>query len=979
MAKRRKHKKRQEEYHEEHETAQEATVAGNALSPAALYKRYERPILISLTVLLILIPLFLSITFRSYSVDVKAVDGWAQSSVYQNIRSGLGQQFAKQYPNLPQQNRDQLVEKEFTKFLDQNSGQVEQQIESTAAMLRAQLKDEDGQTYLIAIDPYFYLRHVENMIKSGHPGDELRDGKPYDTHMLAPIGTFTGEDFHTWVGYRLYQLFSPLSGKSPMAIFFWVPVLFAALAVIPAFFLGRKKGGLLGGFFAATIIAVHAGFIGRTPAGFSDTDAYVVLFPLLCGWLLLEAFESDSWKEQSLYLGLTGLFFGLFAWAWDTWWYFFDVFLLALFAYGVYSFVRHLVRERPFAAYFSTKEFKGLLITIGGLIAATAIFVSLFKSPQAIISGPLSAVQRTIGIKAAVKVGNIWPNVYTTVAELNAPSIKAIISNIGGSLLFVLALMGVLLSLVGKKRLLIKDWLLLGVGFITFFFLVNKGTSMSIIQFLVIMSLPVLLGFILLLKDEREIDIKYAIFLIVWLMASVFTMTKGVRFVLLLIPPFALSAAVAVSIAFNLLKEWLVKDVKFDTLWVAPVLFILFSLLLIPPIVDGHTTGMQEVPSMSDAWWNSLTKIKEESQPDAIINSWWDFGHWFKYVADRAVTFDGASQNTPMAHWIGRALITSDEKETLAILRMLDCGSFLGVEDVQAGLSSNDSYEAIMLTKEIIMLPPAEAEARLLKAGINPAQTETILNHTHCEPPEDYFITSGDMVGKAGVWGHFGSWDFAKADAYTTMRKLSQPEAVPLMTAKYNWSEKEADDVYYQMETLSNQDKVNAWISPWPGYAMSSWRDCHYDQNGTIATCSVNAKIAQQQSTQIMLEGLLLNLSDFNASRLSFGFYDSSGRKVGQNDDITPSILIIVENGTMTRYDLGGDGFGQALIVDLDNGPRLLMADPANAESIFTRLFFLDGETTSAFEKFSDERAFNLGRIIVWKVDWSKLQEFGLE
>ena len=27
----------------------------------------------------------------------------------------------------------------------------------------------------------------------------------------------------------------------------------------------------------------------------------------------------------------------------------------------------------------------------------------------------------------------------------------------------------------------------------------------------------------------------------------------------------------------------------------------------------------------------------------------------------------------------------------------------------------------------------------------------------------DYFITSYDMIGKSGVWGHFGSWDFVKA------------------------------------------------------------------------------------------------------------------------------------------------------------------------------------------------------------------------
>ena len=78
---------------------------------------------------------------------------------------------------------------------------------------------------------------------------------------------------------------------------------------------------------------------------------------------------------------------------------------------------------------------------------------------------------------------------------------------------------------------------------------------------------------------------------------------------------------------------------------------------------------------MTDGWYNSLTKIKEESQEDAIINSWWDFGHQFITVSKRGATFDGGSQNRPMAHWIGNALLTSDEKTTVGILRMLDCDS----------------------------------------------------------------------------------------------------------------------------------------------------------------------------------------------------------------------------------------------------------------------------------------------------------------
>ena len=55
------------------------------------------------------------------------------------------------------------------------------------------------------------------------------------------------------------------------------------------------------------------------------------------------------------------------------------------------------------------------------------------------------------------------------------------------------------------------------------------------------------------------------------------------------------------------------------------------------------------------------------------------------------------------------------------------------------------------------------------------------------------------------------------------------------------------------------------------------------------------------------------------------------------------------------------------------------MSDPVQVGSLFSRLFFFDGAETTAFTKFSDMTDFTGTRIIVWKVDWSKLEELGLE
>ena len=57
------------------------------------------------------------------------------------------------------------------------------------------------------------------------------------------------------------------------------------------------------------------------------------------------------------------------------------------------------------------------------------------------------------------------------------------------------------------------------------------------------------------------------------------------------------------------------------------------------------------------------------------------------------------------------------------------------------------------------------------------------------------------------------------------------------------------------------------------------------------------------------------------------------------------------------------------VLVDMVN-ERALIIDPLLSESLFTKLFFLDGRYTNRFEKFSDMSTVNGQRVIVWKVKW---------
>jgi len=157
----------------------------------------------------ILIPIFLAIFLRVQPAYLPITDQWATESVINNLRSQVSSQVNQQYPNLPQQNKDVLVDNELQKLLQEQQSSVDQQIYANSQALKSRLQDDTGQTYLLAIDPYFWTRHARNILQNGHPGDEIKNGRPWDNHMLAPIGR--GAPFDMFHAYFIAFLLKVLS------------------------------------------------------------------------------------------------------------------------------------------------------------------------------------------------------------------------------------------------------------------------------------------------------------------------------------------------------------------------------------------------------------------------------------------------------------------------------------------------------------------------------------------------------------------------------------------------------------------------------------------------------------------------------------------------------------------------------------------------------------------------------------------------
>jgi dolichyl-diphosphooligosaccharide--protein glycosyltransferase len=931
-------------------------------------------------VALILISMFFSIYFRSYPATLPIADKWAEDSIKNSLRSQVTASVNAQYPNLPADKKAPLVEEQINLVLEQEKEAFAEQKKIQADYIRSQLQNDEGQTYLLEIDPYYYLRRVENKLETGVSCDTYNEGLCWDNHMFAPVGAETSEDYHSIISTFVYRIVSFFKRDiPPMNVFFWMPVIISSLAVIPAFFIVKKRTNNLGGFIAAMIIAVHTSFLGRTIAGFSDTDGYNIVFPLFIFWMFIEAFEANKLREKITFSLLTGLLVGLYSKLWGGWWYIFDFMIVTIILYVIFILVKAIIKTKNIGKIIKEKELKATGISASIIIVASGIFVSLASSLSTFINAPLGALKFS-NIQNAAHV-NLWPNVFTTVAELNKASIGSIVQNIGGTAYFYLACLGIIITLIPKKGFKNKDWLLLGGGAFIYLLLITTPilTGHPFI-FLGIIALPLAYGFITLLKDERDIDVKYTLFLAVWFVGTIYASTQGIRFVLVLVPPYAIALGIFIGQTYAIISNWTAKQWDINQVWIKGALIIIALLILIKPIQAGHQMAMQEIPHINDAWWNSLEKINQEASPDAIINSWWDYGHWFKYIGDRAVTFDGASQNTPMAHWMGKALSTNNEDETIGILRMLDCSSNKGFETLAKTIQKTENFNEIKpeitiqakeIMKTIILLNREEANNYLEEKGFTKEERENILALTHCNPPENYFITSTDMVGKASVWGHFGAWDFKKAYIYTQVSNMKTEEAIPLIEKLLDVDTKTAGDIYYQAKTQPNEQSANAWISPWPQYLTQRAASC--TENETTITCNIGNRIGTQQGQAIIIEQATVPKEHPEKTTIRIGAYNpNTGTRLGGND-ITPKALNFGDGNTIEKTALENTGIDYELLVAKVNGEyKAVMATTELIDSTFTKLYYLEGAYTEHFEKFNDETSYITGdRIIVWKVQWN--------
>ena len=866
------------------------------------FKKVWRFVLKYKVLFLLLIPVFFSIYFRAFPLFLPVADEWAENAVHANIKSQIVQQLNLQYPHLPDKQKQALVKEHFSQFLSENKDMVEQQVLQVSKLFKERFQDSDGQTYLLAIDPWLWYGYARNFVKYGHFGNTFKDGRSWYSLRNGRVGQpafrFNLFVFLILLNYWLLNLFGSFS---VMAGAFYLPLVLIGLASVAAFFTARKFGGSVAGVVAGVVVGVHSSLLSRTIAGFTDTDNIIAFLEMFVVLFFVLAFCEKKRVKQLLFVVLAGLFMGLYANGHQSWWHIFDFVLGAVglyFLYVVWLFRKEL--KKGLFAFFKVDEVKTVLRLFFGFVLSSWFFGSFVRvflsgfgfltSLKGFIITPFSAPFGFVSMKA-VAVRSVWPNVLTTVAELNRMSLSSIASSVGGKFLFVLSVIGVLFlffkRITGDKRFLF-----------------------------------------------------FGLFFGLWYAGTVFAAIHSVRFTALVVPAFAFGLASFVAFAFRIVSDWLSKGLSVNRVVSKVVVLLILVFVIFPPLIKAaESTALHQVPSMNDAWFDSLIGIKNDCD-DGIITSWWDFGHWFVTVAQRRVTFDGGDQGERI-HWVGKSLLTSNESVNVGILRMLNCGQEKAPHVLEKYLD-NDTVRAIDVLNKIIVVDKVRASEILKSEGLSENAIDDVLAVTHCDDLlPNYYIVSDDMVGKAGVWGHFGSWDFRKASMYNRVFDKKKSNGTRILRDEFNLSAEDADRIFYE---IKNND-ADKWVAPWPGFMGSS-------------ACSVKDNVAVCSGLPLV-DKAVVNLSSFDA-----GFVSKQG--VG----VPFSVVFADESGVHEKRLNNSNSRVSLILVPSGKGFRAVLASPEQALSMFTRLYYFKAHGLKCFDLLSYKKSISGNEIFVYKVNW---------
>ncbi|MBI4148006.1 hypothetical protein HY490_01825, partial [Candidatus Woesearchaeota archaeon] len=354
----------------------------------------------------------------------------AYEDVYKDMVSQIEKRIAEKYPGKTAQEKRTLASHELARRWNYYTGLMQPRIAQKAMENRRFFAyEQNGKiySYLYNIDSYYFLRLARNLVEKGMYGDAMKGETEYDSLVTAPLGSpIVTPSLHPYViawTYRLWKLIDPTIPFMEAAGY--LPLLFSLASIVIVFWLGTHLHSPPAGFFSALLFGLFGNGVAFTSWGNIDTDMYNLFFPVAILALLCIALHFLSWRRYAA-LAATGLFFGLYAFVWQGWWFLFDTVIAVLCLATVHEAYQW---HRGHQSHVRTT-----VITLLILFVTTGVFVTLFTRFDDFASSFGNPLAYKESITSITRFA-IWPNVYQTVQELRPLPLFEVVNSVGGTFL----------------------------------------------------------------------------------------------------------------------------------------------------------------------------------------------------------------------------------------------------------------------------------------------------------------------------------------------------------------------------------------------------------------------------------------------------------------------------------------------------------------------------------------------------------------
>ncbi len=484
-----------------------------------------------------------------------------------------------------------------------------------------------------------------------------------NTLNLAPAPIFSSAVYHPLTADPIFNF---------CTIF---PVIMATLTVLVIYFVGRDIGGKAVGLFAAFFLALSSAYISRTSLGFFDDETVGIFGILLFMFFFLRSINPKlSIRNVVAYAVASGLSLGYLFASWGAARYPLGitlVFVLALLLLKRYSTRLFISYGLTFAVSLAIAVsvpklgFKFLQEPTVLAVAGMFLVLFLFEASRRLKTGR-NKMFFVVGFLAFILIAFVALDNLGLIGSLGAKFVSTIFPSerVGESTIQQLV------QSVQEHRP--ATW-----G--SFYYDVGLG----------IFFIPLGLFFAVYNPTNRNI------FLAVFGLTAIYFAGSMVRLTLLLAPASSLllaSALVQIARPFTIIlragPQIARRKMRFRSRvgkeFSAAFIFLLFLLLVSvfvlpsstspnhPRVVDRAysptTIAAASLPlkpeePISD-WLDTLNWIRVNTNPDAIIASWWDYGYWIRDIGNRTTLADNGTVNSTQIAGIGEMFMSN---ETLAI------------------------------------------------------------------------------------------------------------------------------------------------------------------------------------------------------------------------------------------------------------------------------------------------------------------------